>query len=300
MRGRSDASVDARRTRPRLSGRMHTTWKVMPDLDMPWSPICLYALTPSGVAPRPGTNLICRSGAASPGLVRKKPPWSQPTDVSGPCPRRAHLSSCDERTRLVPGTKRSSVMDDPGSVSCATTTAGWSWRLQPTLGELATTSRPRSLRSSAGPTPLSMSILGEEMAPPQSTTSPPGASSTRFTPPPRSSYSTPVAARDSSKSTRRTLEEVRTRTVGGVWRPRKPVYASERLPRRCMVSNLPTPSCGEVQSLKSLDTRWPCWRHASRKAAESGLWYGTSDTDTGPPRPWWGEAPEVWSSERLK
>mmetsp|Transcript_967 Transcript_967/g.2770 ORF Transcript_967/g.2770 Transcript_967/m.2770 type:complete len:223 (-) Transcript_967:661-1329(-) len=186
-----------------------------------------------------------------------KPPWSQPGEVKGPLPLTSHLKRATGFIIVVCGIRSCVECDEGASFEekCETKQAGWSWRFLPTPGRSATVSTLRSFKRDESPTPDSCRIWGDPIAPAVKMTSPVvlatalrGSlfSSVKTT-------SRPVAAPEASKLTLATAAPSmmsklgRFRTSFGKYAE----YADSRRPLRCETWNLPKPSCGRDQSLKS-------------------------------------------------
>lgn len=79
-----------------------------------------------------------------------------------------------------------------------------------------------------------------------------------------------------------------------------PVPSTARTsPFFCETWNVPKPSCGLLQSLKSLLSGYPSSRAASKKQSWSRLWYRGSSTDMEPDAPWYSLAPRELDSALL-
>mmetsp|Transcript_71201 Transcript_71201/g.230493 ORF Transcript_71201/g.230493 Transcript_71201/m.230493 type:complete len:262 (+) Transcript_71201:1031-1816(+) len=239
---------------------------------------------PSAVMARAARKRNCRSGDSEPSAaaaVRRKPPWSQPVEVSGPEPVRSHWSMGLGCGRLVPLMRSFEVTETPFWDSghwWETTAAGWSWRFSPTPGRSESTSRPCFWSWALGPMPESMRSCGECRAPATRSTSPPGARRATCSRPP-AEKSTPVAtgpaAPASSKRTLRAAAAVSTRS-------RRPASAragassaeaaEQRAPFRSETVKRPMPCCSRAQLLKSSLLGRPICLQASRKRFESGFW----------------------------
>ena len=100
-----------------------------------------------------GQTRSCRSAAARPGRVRKKPPASPPLPASGPDRDSRQRAAVSQRGPALPGTCQLAV------------TRGWSCSPAPTAGRSTATGIPSSRRWSAGPIPDRNSSCGEPIAP---------------------------------------------------------------------------------------------------------------------------------------
>mmetsp|Transcript_23150 Transcript_23150/g.91849 ORF Transcript_23150/g.91849 Transcript_23150/m.91849 type:complete len:283 (+) Transcript_23150:769-1617(+) len=174
MVGLTSGSAEASLTDPSFDlGRAQMAWIVKPS---GWFRVADHDLAmvdmPSGVIDLVARKRSWTSGDddASPESVSarvRKPPWSQPGDVSGPFRAKSHLAAATGFVAVVPG-MRSAVECDLGASAFErfeTRHAGWSWRFLPTPGRSATTGMPSGSSSDLAPTPESMRICGEPMAP---------------------------------------------------------------------------------------------------------------------------------------
>ena len=110
---------------------------------------------------------------------------------------------------------------------------------------------------------------------------------------------TTPTARSSSNSSDSACTWVSTVRLGrSITGCRYPTAALARAPFRCVTWYQPTPSCSAP--LKSSFAARPVAAAESRNAWASGLRERPSDTESGPPAPWYSSSPRSLSSESLK